>query len=150
MRKPLPGFRFHKHMLNRPDMESAGSLKTTAANSIYSIKDMLSQAVITLETEDYKQLSQLLTYSQQLAIDLGTLVETIKGEENPHTINVVKALEHFCECLWQEYQNISNGNGNTLLLTLGAFEQVAKTDLYAKDSLFGIGEYMISLFIVLM
>lgn len=51
-------------------------------------------------------------------------METIKGENNPHSINVVKALEHFCECLWQEYQDISNRNDSTLLLTLEAFEYV--------------------------
>ena len=137
--EPFPRFNFTKDMLNRPNKEDTGSLKTIAGECVTSIKDMLSETVNALIEEDYEQFTQLLTDSQQLAIDLGTLVETVKGEKNPHTINVVKALENFCECVWQEYQDISNGNNNTLTHTLNALEEV---DFAVTNNIVNINEIL--------
>lgn len=122
--EPLPGFCFHEDMLNPPDKEHTGSLKTIAVECVMSIKDMLSEAINAIALGELESFSQLLTDSQQLAIDFGNLVETVKGEHNPHAINVIKALENFCDCVWQEYQDISSGNSNTLIRTLNALEDI--------------------------
>jgi len=124
MGEPLPGFHFHKHMLKRPDKDYTGSLKTIAREYIKSLKEILAEAINTLLSKEYEQLAQLLTDSQQLTIDFGTLVETVKGEDNPHTKNVVETLKYFCECVWQEYQDISNGSSDTLMHTPKALEEV--------------------------
>lgn len=137
--EPLPGFCFHKDMLNRPDKEYTSSLKTIAKECVTSIKDMLSEAVNAITLGEHEQFSQLLTDSQQLAIDLGTLVETVKGEYNPHTVNVIKALENFCDCVWQEYQDISNGIGKTLIHTLKAIEEV---NIAVTDNIINIKEIL--------
>lgn len=139
MGKSFPGFFFHKDMLNRPNKEYTGSLKTIAGECINSIKDMIREAVNVLALEEYEQFSQLPTDSQQFAIDLGTLVETVKGEDNPHTINIVKALENFCECVWQEYQDILSGNDNALTRTLKALEGV---DIALTNNLVNIKEIL--------
>lgn len=139
MDKPFPRFCFHKDMLNRPNKEYTGSLKTIARECVKSIKVMLSEAVNTIAAEEHDRFSQLLTDSQQLAIELGTLVETVKGEANPHTVNVVKALETFCEYVWQEYQDVSSGNGNTLIRTLKALEGV---DIAVTNNIVNIKEIL--------
>lgn len=137
--EPLPGFYFHKNMLNRADTEHADSLKTIASECITSIKNMLSEAVNALALGEYEQFSQYLTDSQQLAIDLGTLVETVKGENNPHAINVVKSLEIFCDCIWQEYQAVSSDNSHTLIHTFKALEEV---DIAVTNNIINIKEIL--------
>lgn len=139
MNAPLPEFTFDTQMLNRPDKEYTDSLKTMATDCVTSIQNMLSEAANNLKAERYEPFTQLLTDCQQLAIDFGTLIETVKGENNPHNVNVVNALEKFCDCLWQEYQDISNGNSNTLVHTLKAFDEV---NISVKNNIINIKEIL--------
>ena len=60
-----------------------------------------------LSIEDTSYIENNLTASQQLAIDLGTLVEQVKGEDRACTKAVVGALESYCETIFQCFQSIS-------------------------------------------
>ncbi|MCR5544599.1 MAG: LicD family protein, partial [Eubacterium sp.] len=62
---------------------------------------------LSFSLEDRNFIENNLTNSQQLAIDLGTLIEQVKGEDNECTKTVVAALESYCEAIFQCFQRIS-------------------------------------------
>ncbi|MCR5603100.1 MAG: hypothetical protein K6G27_05285, partial [Lachnospiraceae bacterium] len=54
-----------------------------------------------------EEFTQLISDSQQLAADLGTLIEQVKGEERDCTKRVIEVLQGYCDALWMEYQELS-------------------------------------------
>ena len=107
----LPDFCFQREMLLRPDVDLSGSIKNTSGECLNALRGLLANAEEAVRGSLYEEASKALIEAQQLSIDLGTLLENVKGENNPHTVKVVKALEGLCECLWQDYLKLSD-NGN--------------------------------------
>lgn len=112
---PLPEFRFDRNMLYRSTEELSSQEN--------SLKSLLSVC----ETELWKQLERLaqvetveeavtiIQNSQQLAIDMGTLMESVKGEGTV----AVTALEQYCEGLYEMYQSLTEGNTE-----IGVYEKI--------------------------
>lgn len=124
MGQAIPGFRFDKQMLRRPETDRTASLKTTSRECVEALKGLLAQASSAARDNDLSSLLGFLTDAQRLAVDLGTFMETVKAEDNPHTVEVIKALEVFCESVWQDNQDIETGGNNQLLRSFEALDGV--------------------------
>lgn len=94
----MPGFRFEEDMLKRPEVDSSGSFKALVQEALNEIKPLIS-------AEDMDSLKERLERAQQLAVDLGNLTEEVRGEEDPHTIPVIKALQDLCDCIYNDYNS---------------------------------------------
>ena len=103
----LSRFIFDEAMLKRIAPDKSGSLKTIAKECLAEMKRML--AVVESLPDD---LTQAVANLQQLAADFGTLTENVKGEKRPCTLNVVNALQAFCDALWEECNAIGNLEGD--------------------------------------
>jgi len=109
----LPAFRFVPEMLERTEEEKNAiqySYKTMAkecAGELLRLKNELMTSVEMLmrrlqPESDRQHILDLLGGSQQLAVDLGTLLEQIKGEG----CTTVGILEQYCEILYRIYECI--------------------------------------------
>jgi len=86
---------FREEMLNRTSVDNSNSLKTISSECLETLSTLL-------DTYSFND-------AQTLAVDLGTLTEQVKGEDNPSCIKVVNALQDFCDALWQEFQQYEAG-----------------------------------------
>ena len=107
---PLPGKVFDRKLLERPEVDRSNSLKVVADECLQELKRLYME-LSALYVENANLIEDNLTISQQLAIDLGTLIEQVKGEERECTKAVVGALESYCEVIFQCFQSIS-GTGS--------------------------------------
>lgn len=107
----LPAFRFNKEMVERTVEEQETiqfSYKVMAKECAGELQRMKEELVTLVEMlrlqpeHDRQRIFDLLGGSQQLAVDLGTLIEQVKGEG----CIVVGMLERYCEILYQIYEHI--------------------------------------------
>ncbi len=124
MGSSFPGFYFTKEMTDDVEKDLTGSIKNTAWECVSVIKNLLISAEDELNGGFFENASRNLTEAQQLAIDLGTLLEKQKGEDNPRTKSVVSALEELCECIWRDDQKLAEKAQNNLELSMEAFSKV--------------------------
>ncbi len=139
MGESVPGFVFDEAMLRRDCPDTSDSLKTMASECVETLQVMLSEAVKAISDGDIDVMSKHLTDAQQLAVDLGTLMENVKGESNFHTKNVVSVLEEFCECLWQECQAVLEGSGGEFKASSEVLERVRKS---VSDNIINVKEIL--------
>ena len=102
-------FTFDKSMIDRPVPDMANSLKTTArgcVNELYRLHELASKL---LSDNNIEELINCINEEQQLAVDFGTLIENVKGEDNTFAKDVVANLQKFCDALWEEYQVLERG-----------------------------------------
>ncbi len=120
----LPAFRFHPEMLERTEEEKNAvqySYKAMAKECATELKRMKEELMMGIENlchtgnrQCADDLASLLGESQQLAVDLGTLLEQIKGEG----CILVGMLERYCEILYRAYEYIQGETiKDTCLLT---------------------------------
>ncbi len=102
---PLPDFIFDEKMLERPEVDRSNSLKVIAKECLAEIKRMFSQLDSSPE--------EILIACQQLVIDLGTLIEQVKGEDRECTKAVISELEKFCEMIYQCSQRIERAGAGS-------------------------------------
>ncbi|MGN0342108.1 MAG: phosphorylcholine transferase LicD [Roseburia sp.] len=88
----LPEFTFDQGMLRENQQ---------AENVGGSFRDYVTEYLTTISR---LQQERNLPECQRLAIDLGTLVEQVRGEENPCCVAVVHALEDYCEAVYRLYE----------------------------------------------
>lgn len=102
----LPEFTFDLEMLRENQKECAGerSFREVAAEYADEILCMQQEVISALQRNDIESAGKILTECQQLAIDLGTLTEQVKGEEHPSCVVVVHALENYCEAVYHLYE----------------------------------------------
>ena len=114
---PEYSFDFNKDMLKRPEVNISNSLKEIARECLEELKKIYDEiskriGVASLQQQDseheqpFNELEKLLVDSQQLTVDLGTLIEQVKGEDKQCTKNAVGALEGYCEDIYKCYQTI--------------------------------------------
>ena len=104
----LPEFKFRREMLHRSqeELESKGySYKVMAkecAQELWRMRELLGEICRRqmVEQMNLQQAVELLQNSQQLAVDLGTLMEQMLGEG----LAIVCMLEQYCEVLYQLYE----------------------------------------------
>lgn len=114
----LPEFIYDAGLLRKTDAELSkeGSFKKLASECAHEMKTMLDAIFIEADAGNYEVVADLLIQCQQLAIDLGTLTESVKGENNACTTLVVGQLEKLCECLYAVYETFTDENGINISL----------------------------------
>ncbi|MBR4671409.1 MAG: LicD family protein [Butyrivibrio sp.] len=115
----LSKFKFDETMLERKAPDKSGSLKQIAKECLAEMERMLKNAFA-------GDLTQTIGDLQQLAADLGTLIENVKGEKRPCTVKTIDALQAFCDALWEEYNLLSGAEteGNDLPRSRAALDAV--------------------------
>ena len=103
----FPGFKFSPEMLVRPETDRTGSLKTISAECVNGLEGFYNEAVSCISGGDTEGLNEVFQNSQQLAADLGTLIESVLGETRERTKAVVKTLEVYCEAVYTAYTSAS-------------------------------------------
>ncbi|MBQ9199737.1 MAG: LicD family protein [Lachnospiraceae bacterium] len=114
----LPEFTFTKDMLVRPDagLNFGDSLKGMAGECIKQLEVMNGQlkefATILDEAggqSDAKEfILALLPECQQLSVDLGTLIENVKGEDSESARLVTGEIQRYCDALFEVYNLLTN------------------------------------------
>lgn len=99
----LPRFSFTPDMLNRPVSDKSGSLKELSKECLAQLKALNKKA----DQEAQEDPRNILSEMQQLSVDLGTLIENVKGEDSPCAKEVVDILEELCEAIFACYQKFS-------------------------------------------
>lgn len=109
----FPEFSYKPEMERKSDTEldKSGSLKNISEECVTELYRMFAMVTELIAGEAYEDVLALLPECQQLVVDLGTLVETVKGENNPCSRIVVGRLEQFCEDLFALYEVLTNENG---------------------------------------
>ena len=103
---PLPDRVFDRKMLEKPIVDRSNSLKVIAGECLQELQKLYYDIRNSMNP-DHEYIEEMLTTSQQLAIDLGTLVEQVKGEDRECTKYVVSTLESYCEAIFQCFQSLS-------------------------------------------
>ena len=102
----IPGYHFSREIAKRQRADKSGSLKKRVFAIYEELEKSASQIKDRLMTGDGRGVADMLIYSQQRAIDLGTLIDNVKGEG----LVTVSLLEEYCEALYQIY-NLLNEIG---------------------------------------
>ncbi|MBR1598188.1 MAG: LicD family protein [Lachnospiraceae bacterium] len=80
------------------------SYKHTVAECVEQLCDMTDQLLITCSEENYEEILALLPECQQLAADMGTFIEEIKGEDRESVKLTVSSIQKYCDVLYALYQ----------------------------------------------
>lgn len=105
----LPEFTFTSDMLSsrqqdgKQNMQQGDSLKTTVTECVDQLCEMTNQLIHLLSETAYEDVLSLLPECQQLAVDLGTFVEEVKGEERESCHLVVREIQTYCDALYEIY-----------------------------------------------
>lgn len=132
--KSFMRYKFDDGLLKREAPDKSGALKTIAVECVAELEKMLERASViagsvatpnengisgdmniidnnaaqgnraTLPAPS-EEFTKLVSEMQQLAADLGTLAENVKGENAECTVRLVADLQHFCDALWEEYES---------------------------------------------
>lgn len=106
---PLPEFKYEPEKLQRNaeeqacKMQSYKAMAQECAQELWRMQEELLEAKRELDVE---QVITLLQMSQQLAVDLGTLLEQFVGENS----TIIHLLEQYCEELYVLYEQFLQGS----------------------------------------
>lgn len=95
----LPGFSFSQGMLWERNSQNTVSLKSISKECLGRL-EKLHEDLREWIPSDTGRAMQILQDCQELAVELGSLIEQVKGEGNP----VVRSLEDYCEALFGVYE----------------------------------------------
>ena len=105
----IPEFTFTRDMLVRPDVDRSESVKVTVLECMAELKRLTLEAQSQLQDKAYQDYVDAINTAQQLAADLGSLIEAVRGEDDAHTLAVVEVIQAYCDALWEEYQSLEQG-----------------------------------------
>ncbi len=106
---PLPAFRFNKDKLQRTKEEKeykAHSYKAMAEECLQEIGKLEEATKTVISNGQTNQAREHIAACQQLAVDLGTMLEQILPLYQP----MVKKLEQYCEELYHLYEGMGTGD----------------------------------------
>ncbi|WP_024866228.1 LicD family protein [Butyrivibrio sp. FCS014] len=138
----LPTFTFDSAMTTRPAADKSSSLKSLAHECLCELNTLYESSVTALSDGDTKELERLLNSMQQLAADLGTMTENVKGEDSPRAKAIVKWLEELCEVIFKCFQSAAESAQASNILApikdhLSALHDVLDNNLFnVKEILF--------------
>ena len=122
------GFGFNRDMLKKSETDRSSSIKVISKECIAELSALLKDAEVMLQSRDIEAYAQNIADSQQLAADLGTLIEETKGESRDCTVKVIEALQEYCDALFNEYQEVADGKAkDAMTLSSSALEKVRET-----------------------
>lgn len=105
----LPGFRFDASKLYRTEEEKAyekQSYKVMTDECVRELHKIKTQIFTAIESAQAEQTMHMIQTSQQLVVDLGTLLEQILGENS----SIIHMLERYCEEWYGLYEQILKGD----------------------------------------
>ncbi len=120
---PLPAFTVDRLKLSRSEEELACkgmSYKVLAKECAGELKHLKEQIIAAIQQsfemenagqELLEQALDMLQMSQQLAVDLGTLLEQVQGEG----CAIISVLERYCEALYMLYEALLSGDSETVV-----------------------------------
>ena len=104
----LPAFVCEKDRLLRSEEEEVckqQSYKVMLAECLEELVQLVEQTALALEQGDLELALNFLPISQQLAVDMGNMLEAFLSEEN----SVIPLLEQYCEALYVLYEMLIRG-----------------------------------------
>ncbi len=111
----LPEFTFDASMLERPVPDKSASYKTLSKECFEGLCSHYHSAIAMLDSGKIEELAEICNEAQQLAVDLGTMLEQVRGESDIHCTAVVKILEELCEAIYSSYESASKGDKDSFL-----------------------------------
>ena len=105
-----------KDLSSRVELKSAfqeNTYRHTVAECVDQLCDMTEQLFVTCSEENYEEAFALLPECQQLAVDMGTFIEEIKGEYRESVKLTVSSIQKYCDALYALYQVLA-GEDNIL------------------------------------
>jgi phosphorylcholine metabolism protein LicD len=111
----LPEFTFDASMLERPVPDKSASYKTLSKECFDGLCSHYHSAIAMLDSGKIEELAEICNEAQQLAVDLGTMLEQVRGESDIHCTAVVKILEELCEGIYSSYESASKGDKDSFL-----------------------------------
>lgn len=107
----LPEFTFDEKMLRENQkIDKEDSLKNIAKECLKEMKDQVYMVQEWSKSGEYDSLIAKLSEMQQLAIDLGTLLENTFGEEDTDVKAIVRSLEQYCETIFELFEGANTGD----------------------------------------
>lgn len=108
----LPEFTFKKEMLEPCDRLSnqEESIVGISKGFIKELEYMNARLIDCFADDDFDNVSQLLPELQQFAVDYGTMIEGVYGENSSKVIDVVSVLQNYCDRLYDIYMFIDGNN----------------------------------------
>lgn len=100
----IPGYHFSKETARRQKADKSGSLKKKALDIYEELENTACRINEKVMKIDWGGLGDMLVDAQQQAIDLGTLIDHVKGEG----LKTVSFLEQYCELLYQIHSMLDN------------------------------------------
>lgn len=122
---PLPEFRFHASMLKRSEEELAHRENSYKALLQDGLEELQRIQMNLSETQDTDKVMRFICDAQQLAMDMGNLIEMVKGEGT----EAVVALEEYCEAAYCLSQGIGTKGVLDLLNALKKRLQTVLTEI---------------------
>lgn len=122
----MPGYRYTGIWERNEEQGRSHSLKYIAQESLGALKQDFGKLIGTRETN-----MELLQEIQQLAIDLGTKIETCKGEGNP----VVTILEQYCEAVFELSKGYDPDVLNKMEKMLAELEQSIRINITERKEI---------------
>ncbi len=124
---PLPGFKFDEKLFVRNKCDKNDSVKETAVACINEFKRLLFEIRNEISKNNMDSVTAYVQQSEQLAADFGTLLENEYGNERESVINVVNALQNFCDVIFSDYNNFVNAPDNSFVKTKESLEMLINT-----------------------
>lgn len=121
----LPEFTFDTSMLERAVPDNSASIKTLAKECLDGLCTHYNNLSAAYRAGNSDEISSICSDAQQLAVDLGTMIEHVRGEKDTHCLIVVKVLEELCEKIYTCYESAAEGD-EKVLFPVG--EVLAKLD----------------------
>lgn len=106
----LPEFTFTMDMLkcDREKNDESKSLKDFVIEYLGVIDELMNDFCQQLIQDRTIENHNILPECQQLAIDLGTLIENVKGENSPNVKEIISYIEAYCEALYKIYELLAD------------------------------------------
>lgn len=104
----LPEFIWSKELLHRTTGEENQSLPQIGEEYLHVITQLMEHMQISAASREYDTIIALLPECQQLVVDLGSLIEQVRGERRTPVIQVVEALQGFCEAMYLVFTNLTS------------------------------------------
>ena len=106
----LPEFTFSSDMLLPVDRKTSeeDSLTGMSGSVIAQFKDMNRQLKELINNREYNDVLSLMPEVQQFLVDYTTLVENVKGENRSSTLELVNAVQNYCDVLYEMYLELNH------------------------------------------
>lgn len=126
----MPGYKYTGIAARDAENDRGNSLKVIITQAYEKLCAYAEAIESSMDGEGEAPDMELLGASQQLAIEMGTLIESCKGEGHP----VVGILEAYCEIIYELSQNAAKERIDRLRELLGELEEHIRKDILERKT----------------